>query len=365
MESFDPGRRFGVYEIVRPLGQGGMGHVYEVVHTGLGARYALKVFTVDGACRDFLKKRFLVEGKLLSELRHERIVRVTDLAVDGETGIPYFVMDLVLSPDGTPRSLADEQKSGSCGEENVERWMRDICEGLAYVHSKGVVHRDISLENVLIGPDGRAVITDFGISMVADNRLRRRVELTRYTMVELGNEKIKMGKSGYLAPELLRSVPAKATPETDAWAFGVLLFRLLTGFWFEPTRAENSFEMLELCTLDWRPVFGRLLSSNPSDRLPPEGIAGVPSLLVKRRAGRLKVSSGPLVGIAVAVAAAALVAAAVWFAYGRGSSEDAGGRGRNRRTVYMKTLSSDTDGPHIKYKRSAIQEKEGSAEKRK
>jgi len=278
VEPLEPGQRLGAFEIVRPLDAGGMGLVYEAVHTELGTRHAVKVFATESRRHDFLRKRFLVEGKLLAAFRHPNIVRVTDLQVDERSSTPYFAMDLVLSPDGKPLTLEGARQKG-VDEDQVAGWLRDICDGLAYIHGKGVVHRDISLENVMVGPDGHAIITDFGISRIFDGGLRQRVDLTRFTMVELGTTELKMGKVPYMAPELTRKMPAHASPASDAYALGVLVFRLLTGFWFERDNRKNSMEMLAGMKYGWSALLNRLLDERPSMRLPKDGIAAVPNLL--------------------------------------------------------------------------------------
>ena len=151
-------------KVVRLLGKGGMSEVYEVENARLGSRYAVKLYSCPNDCAE-LRRRFEVEGKLLAKLDHPRIVKVVDLGVDEGTGRPYFVMDLVRSPDGGVKSLADVQ-AGEADEGEIGRWYDDIREGLAYIHGKGVVHRDLKLQNILVGPDGHAVITDFGISRI-------------------------------------------------------------------------------------------------------------------------------------------------------------------------------------------------------
>ena len=92
-------RQIGPYRFVRLLGKGAMGAVYEVVHEHLGVHLALKLFRTGGCNADFLRKRFLAEGKLLARLDHPRLVRVHDLSFDETDGTPYFTMDLVTSPD--------------------------------------------------------------------------------------------------------------------------------------------------------------------------------------------------------------------------------------------------------------------------
>lgn len=97
------GDEIGPYRIVRALGQGGMGAVYEVEHAKLGVHYALKTFTLDHGHVDLFRRRFLSEGKVLARLRHPHIVRVFDLDVLDGGELAYFVMELVHYKDGDAR----------------------------------------------------------------------------------------------------------------------------------------------------------------------------------------------------------------------------------------------------------------------
>ena len=273
-----PGQRIGAYRIVRQLGVGGMGQVYEAEHVALGVRRALKVFSTESEHSEFLRKRFVAEGRILADLQHPRIVRVYDLVVDEDSGMAYFEMDLVLSPDGQPRTLADELQNGA-GEEKIVGWFKDICEGLAYIHSQGVVHRDISLDNILIGRDGRAVITDFGIAKIIDDSYRKKIDVT-VTMVYKDGSEVRIGKERYMAPEL-KKPNGRASFATDSWALGVLLFRMLSGSWYDVgTRLEDWHADLKY---DWHPVLLRLFNPEPENRLGTGGIAALPTLL-KRKA---------------------------------------------------------------------------------
>ena len=157
----------GSYDVVRLLGKGGMSEVYEAENPRLGTRHAIKLFAYEKDDPE-VRRRFETEGRLLAKLSHPRIVKVTDFGTDKETGKPYFVMDLVLDESGQPKSLSDVEP-GSVDEETIGKWYDDLREGLAYIHSKGVVHRDLKLQNVLVGPDGHAVLTDFGVSKVFDS----------------------------------------------------------------------------------------------------------------------------------------------------------------------------------------------------
>ena len=257
-------RQIGPYRFVRLLGKGAMGAVYEVVHEHLGVHRALKLFRTDGRNADFLRKRFLAEGKLLARLDHPRLVRVHDLSFDEVDGAPYFTMDLVTSPSGQPLNLADAQdaKDGT-SEERLAGWYCDMCEALNAIHAAGIVHRDIKPENILVGKDGRAVLSDFGISRILDAQLREDIALTRTIATgEPLNERRILGTVMYLAPDVrLGGIP---TPASDYYALGMTFFRLLTGLWYEP--GGNAFDLLAPFDPAWKPLFTALLAQDPSKR---------------------------------------------------------------------------------------------------
>lgn len=249
----------GIYETVRLIGKGGMSEVYEAVNPRLGSRHAIKLYTYpkDDAG---VKSRFEAEGSMLAKLSHPRIVRVTDI---GENeGRPYFVMDLVLSPEGTSKSLADVGE-GEADEETIGRWYDDIREGLAYIHSHGIVHRDLKLQNVLIGPDGHAVLADFGISKIfnPDNEGFAASAVKTIVNIKDGRRPV-MGSLGYMAPELEMGVAA--TPQSDWYALGVIVYRLLTGTWCDAR--TDVLSALETYDRVWRRIIPKLIHSNPDGR---------------------------------------------------------------------------------------------------
>lgn len=312
MKTFETDEIIGSYRVVRPLGTGGMGMVYEVEHTKLKVHRALKVFAVENENVELHRKRFLSEGKMLSALDHPRVIRVHEFDVDARSGLPYFVMDLVLSPDGAPRTLEDERRAGM-EEAQAVRWFADVCEGLDYVHALGIVHRDVKLENVLIGPDGRAVLSDFGISRIFDDELRQRLDIT-LTMPQ--DEKVLncLGSVHYLAPELQGANPEKATTSSDAWALGILLFRLLTGFWFENENREKCLKILDDYDLGWSPIVERLCAADPSGRIPVGGFVALAPVVPEASALPPPKRRGWLWGAVAALAVAAGVVGYIAFA---------------------------------------------------
>ena len=203
MAALNPDDTIGVYRIVRLLGKGAMGAVYEVVHTQLGVHYALKSFTLESGHVDVLKEKFLAEGRVLARLRHPNVIRVFDLSFDEATKTPYFVMDLVLDKDGTPRTLSDGAGEG-LEEETIRQWFAELASAVDYIHAQGIVHRDIKPGNVLLAADGRVVLSDFGVLRLFSDRLRREVKAAPTIVTAAKDSRLVMGTHGYMAPEVER-----------------------------------------------------------------------------------------------------------------------------------------------------------------
>ncbi len=252
----------GSYETVRLLGKGGMSEVYEAVNPRLGSRHAVKLFVYEKDDPE-VRRRFEDEGRLLAKLSHPRIVKVTDFGTDQTTGKPFFVMDLILDDSGEAKSLADVE-SGSVDEETVGRWYDDLREGLAYIHANGVIHRDLKLQNVLVGPDGHAVIADFGVSKIFDPQGEGKpvVDVVKTIVKMREGRSLVMGSIGYMAPELEMGVAA--SPQSDWYALGVITYKLLTGTWCDAR--TDVVAALETYDPVWRRILPKLLHANPQGR---------------------------------------------------------------------------------------------------
>ena len=186
----------GEYNVIRQIGKGGMGAVYEVEHRSLGVRYALKAFSLDHGEVGFLRERFFAEARALARISHPNIARVFDLG-EMDDGTAYFVMDLVLDPDGEVRSLADVSPD-SFDDSDRWRWLVSLASALDRIHSEGIVHRDVKLGNVLVNKDKDAVLVDFGISRYEAGRIKREIGV-QSTMVASDGETVKkfmMGTGG-------------------------------------------------------------------------------------------------------------------------------------------------------------------------
>ena len=300
----------GGYRVVRLLGTGGMGTVYEVERVDGGGRYALKAFTRDHGDVEALRRRFQTEGKALQLLRHPNLLRVHELGEDAASGVLYFVMGLVLDANGAARTLADVEP-GDVDEVQLARWYGQVKSALDYIHAAGVVHRDVKPSNILINADGDAVLGDFGISRFIDGDLRRKVDAETTMESVDADMRTVMGSVMYLAPEVRRG--EKATPASDAYALGVTFYRLLTGIWYEPGPVADG--LLAEFGRAWARALRRLLSAEPAVRLPIPSVDPTPHSFWKRWCV-----------VAVCAAVAALIAA-VAVMVGMAPRAVRGGRG--------------------------------------
>lgn len=257
------------YRIVRKIGQGGMGIVYEVEHLDLRENRAIKVFapiTPD----DLLKRKFLSEARLLAKFKHPGLVKVHNLAVAADTKTLYYEMDLVLAPTGKPMSLKDVfRKFGTANapsNKKLREWFSELCNVLGYLHRReATVHRDIKLDNILVNSDGSVMLSDFGIARVEDKSLKEKLgdQMTMHpTMTGVGDANI--GTSEYQAPELETE---KASDKSDVYALGVVFFKLVTGRTFTGESGEDLRKLLKKCPRFWRRTLPRLLAHNKDKRI--------------------------------------------------------------------------------------------------
>ena len=197
------------YRVVREVGRGGMGSVYEVRDEQLDEVVALKLLGADASLAEALD-RFKREVRLARRVTHRNVARTYDIGAAGP--LHYLTMELVEGP-----SLADVlTRHGRLSLDRIVDIAVQVCDGLAAAHTVGVIHRDLKPANILLEVSGRAVITDFGIarSTVGD------AELTS-TRGQL------MGTPAYMAPEQVRG--ADISPRTDIYALGLILYEMVTG----------------------------------------------------------------------------------------------------------------------------------------
>lgn len=207
----------GRYRLVRRLGEGGMGEVWEAQDETLDRRVAVKVISLlagGGSRGGEARARFLREARITARLQHPHIVTVHDLGESGpENGnAPFLVMELVRG-----EGLDAKLRRGAVTLEDAARWGAQICDALADAHEAGVLHRDIKPSNILITPAGTVKVLDFGVARAADPYATAD-RLTRTGFI--------VGTPPYMAPEQARGYPE---PGSDLYALGCLLFELITG----------------------------------------------------------------------------------------------------------------------------------------
>jgi serine/threonine protein kinase len=204
------GRRIGPYQILRQLGEGGMGKVYLAARGD--ARVALKIVRSESATEEVLR-RFRREREILESLDHPNIARILDGGTTNE-GLPYLVMDFV---DGQPiDKYCDERQLDLDARLQL---FRDVCAAVHFAHEHRIVHRDLKPTNILVTNDGVVKLLDFGISKLASEGAEGATALTRTDLLLMTPE--------YASPEQVSGQPA--TPATDVYALGVVLYELLTG----------------------------------------------------------------------------------------------------------------------------------------
>ena len=219
--------RLGDYELVRELGRGGMGVVYEARHTKTDNRVALKTLPTGGSGQEVNAEklyRFRREFRNLSEINHPNLVGMQTLEVDGSQW--FFTMDLIRGSDF--RSYV--RPNDWLDEKHLRSSIKQLASGIVALHEHGIIHRDLKPGNVLVEPNGRVLILDFGL--VAQLQQQTEMTATRSAMFA--------GTPLYAAPEQMFGERSEAS---DWYAMGVMLYEALTGA--PPFPGRNPMEVLQ------------------------------------------------------------------------------------------------------------------------
>jgi serine/threonine protein kinase len=218
-------KKLGRYDLIRVLGKGAMGIVYEGRDPNLDRRVAIKTVKVENMSEEAAAEyeaRFRTEARSAARLQHPNIVSVYDSDRDGD--IAYLVMEFIQGDD----LKAHIGKGERYTLEQSLKMIRDLLAALDYAHKQGIVHRDIKPANLLIEPGGRIKLTDFGVARIQDSG-----EATRTQGAMVGTLK-------YMSPEQVQGQPVDS--RADLFAVGIVLYQLLTSK--RPFDGENDFSII-------------------------------------------------------------------------------------------------------------------------
>ena len=227
--SIHPGTRLGPYEILSPLGAGGMGEVYRAKDPRIDRTVALKVLPEKFFEDSERRGRFEREAKLLASLNHPGIavlysfeeISGSSLSPASRSTLHILVMEL-LEGETLRSALAGAKVS----TKKALEWARQMAQGLAAAHEKGIVHRDLKPENVFVTKDGRIKILDFGLAKLTE--AEESPNVTNLPTATRGTEPgMVMGTLGYMSPEQVKGKPADA--RSDIFSFGAILYEMLSG----------------------------------------------------------------------------------------------------------------------------------------
>jgi serine/threonine-protein kinase len=273
------GSRLGPYEILSPLGAGGMGEVYRARDTRLARPVAIKVVH-DAFARDPERMaRFEREAKFLASLNHPNIAAIYGLEDSGDGRA--LVMELVEGP-----TLADRVKSGPLPVDEAVLIAKQISEGLEYAHERGVVHRDLKPANIKVTAHDAVKILDFGLAKAIEGEAVEADIGTSPTLTRMATQAgFILGTAAYMSPEQAKGKPVDR--RADIWAFGCVLFEMLTGK--APFQGETVTDTLAAVVRgepDWsrlpagtplriRVLLQRCLQKDPKQRLRDIGDARI------------------------------------------------------------------------------------------
>lgn len=270
-----PGDTIEGYQILSPIGRGGMGEIWLAKQVSIGRKVALKLLAprIKQSGHRYAE-RFIAEAQAAGALAHPNIIAVHDV---GRTRIDdkllhYFSMEYV---DGENyRQIVD--RDGPVEEEQIAEVMTALADGLGYAHGMGMVHRDIKPENIMRTRDGRTKLADFGLA--ADMRAAAEIERDEQGRVRV------MGTPHYMSPEQARGLAVDYS--SDHYSLGATLFTLLTGRF--PFKGKSGKEVMRAhvrqpvpdpadyidCSPAWRALCLRLMAKTPEERLPdPQSLA--------------------------------------------------------------------------------------------
>ena len=207
------GEQIQNYKILSLIGEGGMGDVYLAVHLKLRHKVAIKILKFKYASKLNIRNRFLSEARILAQLNHPNIIKVTDLIDEGD--VVAFVMEYIAGI-----SLKELiEKKGSLRNEEISVIYLQMLKAVGFIHSKGIIHRDIKPENFMIKSNGNIKLLDFGI-VKKTNGIK--MDYTETGILDI------MGTPLYMSPEQMENTK-DVTPSTDIYSMGLVLWFMVKG----------------------------------------------------------------------------------------------------------------------------------------
>ena len=262
------GTRLGPYEIVAPLGAGGMGEVYRARDTRLGRDVAIKILPEAWLADADRRARFEREARVLASLNHPRIASI--YGVEEAAGHRALVLELVEGETLAQRQHATAERALPLKE--ALEIARQIADALDAAHEKGIVHRDLKPANIAITSEGAVKVLDFGLARAASDS---DADLALSSPATATREGVVLGTAAYMSPEQARG--RTVDKRTDIWAFGCVLYEMLAGRAPFPgeTVSDTLASVLER-EPDWR-ALGAAAGAPASRALPREGCQATPS----------------------------------------------------------------------------------------
>jgi serine/threonine protein kinase len=225
-----PGSRLGPYEVIAPLGAGGMGEVYRSRDSRLGRDVALKIIPRENSHDSERIRRFEQEARAAGTLSHPNVCAIYDLG--NHDGSPFVVMELLEG-----ETLREHLRGGALPLRKAMSYAAEAAEGLAAAHAKGIVHRDLKPENIFITRDGRVKVLDFGLAKLTGGEAAAAPiagpadaaspSSPTTPLRSLTTPGVILGTIAYMAPEQVRGATVDA--RVDVFALGVVLFEMLAG----------------------------------------------------------------------------------------------------------------------------------------
>jgi WD40 repeat protein len=239
-----PGTDLGGITVVRAIGVGGMGRVYEAQQQAPSRPVAVKVMR-DGVVSAAQMRRFEYEAQVLGQLRHPHVAQIYQFSTAqiGPLAIPYFVMELV------PDAMSLTTFCDDCGFSVRNRvvMLHKVAAAVAHGHQKGVIHRDLKPGNILVGSDGAPKVIDFGIARSTD----RNAAITAVQLTDPGHI---IGTLHYMSPEQLAGRSEDIDARTDVHALGLILHELVTGTLPYNLRGQSVVEAIRIVSEEEPPV---------------------------------------------------------------------------------------------------------------